>query len=165
MMCEDCKSNTAIVHFTQIINNNKTVLNLCKACAEKRGFTEVTGATPHSFGVQSLVSKIANEYEEETNALSCARCGQTYVDFKQTGKLGCGDCYTTFGPRFEDLLRKIHGSTTHIGKMPLNISPAVSQGRQVDGLRNEMRLAIELEDFEKAARLRDQIKQMEQTHG
>jgi protein arginine kinase activator len=165
MMCEDCKKNTAIVHYTQIINNTKTVLNLCKSCSEKRGFSEPSGATPHSFGVQSLVSKIANEYEEENNALACPSCGETYLDFKQTGKLGCGACYATFGPRIDDLLRKIHGSTTHIGKMPGNVAPAVSQNRQIEALRTDMRRAIEREDFEKAARLRDQIRQMEQAHG
>jgi protein arginine kinase activator len=126
MKCEDCKKEKAQKTFTQIINNEKTILHLCNACAEKRGFHKNVKGETHSFGVENLVSKIANEYEEEKDAVTCDRCGLKYMDFKQSGRLGCGYCYTAFGTRLDDLLRKIHGSNYHIGKMPKNIAPAIS---------------------------------------
>jgi len=162
MMCEDCKTNPATVNFTQIVSNKKTVLNLCKACAHKRGFSDPSGAAgAEGFGVENLVSKIATQYEEESNAVACKACGLKYIDFKQSGRLGCGQCYTAFESRLDDLLRKIHGSTSHIGKIPKDLEPAISQNRQIETLRKEIRRAIEKEDFERAAALRDQIKKME----
>jgi protein arginine kinase activator len=161
MNCEDCKKKQAAVNFTQIINNQKTVLHLCRSCAEKRGFTAHQSESAHGFGVENLVSKIANEYEEESNAVTCSRCGLKYIDFKASGRLGCGHCYTAFGDRLDDLLRKIHGSDYHIGKMPRKLEPEIAQSRQVESLRKEMELAIKREEFEKAAKLRDRIKQLE----
>ncbi|MFH0921012.1 MAG: UvrB/UvrC motif-containing protein [Fibrobacterota bacterium] len=163
MNCDECKKKSAAVNFTQIINNKKTVLNLCRDCAEKRGFTgHVPGAAPQGgVGVGNLVSKIATEYEEESNAVLCDRCRLTYMEFKQTGRLGCGHCYEAFGKRLDDLLRKIHGSDCHIGKVPKSMEPAINACRQVDSMRREMQEAIRNEDFEKAARMRDKIKKME----
>jgi protein arginine kinase activator len=161
MNCEDCKKKPATVNFTQIINNQKTVLHLCRSCAEKRGFTMHKGESAHGFGVENLVSKIANEYEEESNAVTCGRCGLKYIDFKHSGRLGCGHCYTAFGDRLDDLLRKIHGSDYHIGKMPRKLEPEIAQSRQVESLRKEMEMAIKREEFEKAAKIRDRIKQLE----
>lgn len=161
MNCEDCKKNPATVNFTQIVSNKKTVLNLCKSCAEQRGFSGHNApAGAQGFGVESLVSKIANEYEEESNAVACKACGLKYLDFKQSGRLGCGQCYSAFESRLDDLLRKIHGSTGHIGKIPKDLEPAISQNRQIETLRKEMKRAIEKEDFEHAADLRDRIKKM-----
>jgi protein arginine kinase activator len=165
MMCEDCNKNKATINFTQIINNKKTVLNLCRTCAEKRGFSEIATGATQSFGVGNLVSKIADEYEEESNTLTCGKCGLTYLDFKQSGRLGCGTCYAVFGKRLDDLLRKIHGASSHIGKIPRNVAPDISQNRQVETLRRDIKQAIEREDFETAARLRDQIKKMEVKNG
>jgi protein arginine kinase activator len=163
MNCDDCKKKTAAVNFTQILNNKKTVLNLCKECAEKRGFTgHVPGVSPQGgFGVGNLVSKIATEYEDETNAVKCDRCHLNYMEFKQTGRLGCGHCYEAFGNRLDDLLRKIHGSDSHIGKVPKGLEPVIHASRQIDGLRKEIQEAIRNEEFEKAARLRDKIKKLE----
>ncbi|OGS37353.1 MAG: hypothetical protein A2293_05190 [Elusimicrobia bacterium RIFOXYB2_FULL_49_7] len=161
MNCESCGKHPATVHFTQIINNKKTLQNLCKACAEKRGFAGHVSPAAKGFGVENLVSKIANEYEEENNAVACGSCGLKYIEFKQSGRLGCGECYSAFEARLDDLLRKIHGSSHHIGKIPKDLEPAISENRQVETLRKEMRRAIEKEDFERAAYLRDQIKQRE----
>ena len=165
MFCDDCKKKQAAVNFTQIINNKKTMLNLCKECAEKRGFSgHAGGAAAQNFGVGNLISKIATEYEEEKDAVSCPRCKLKYVEFKQLGRLGCGGCYEAFGSRLDDLLRKIHGSDYHIGKVPKNIEPAIEQSRHVETLRKELKEAILRENFEKAAKVRDKIKKMEGQH-
>jgi protein arginine kinase activator len=163
MLCEDCNKKQATVNFTQIISNKKTMLNLCKECAEKRGFSGHAqgAAAAQGFGVGNLISKIATEYEEEKDAVQCPRCKLKYVEFKQLGRLGCGECYSAFGGRLDDLLRKIHGSDYHIGKVPKNIEPAIEQSRHVESMRKEMKEAILRENFEKAAKLRDKIKKME----
>jgi protein arginine kinase activator len=162
MQCDDCKKKQASVHYTEIVNNKKTMLNLCKDCAEKRGFsTQGQGTAPAGFSVGNLISKMATEYEEEKDAASCPRCKLKYVEFKQLGRLGCGDCYNVFGGRLDDLLRKIHGSDYHIGKVPKNIEPAIEQSRQIESLKKEMKESILRENFEKAAKIRDKIRKME----
>jgi protein arginine kinase activator len=85
------------------------------------------------------------------------------MEFKQAGRLGCGDCYTVFGSRLDDLLRKIHGSDYHMGKVPKNIEPAIEQSRHIEALRKELKEAILRENFEGAARIRDKMKKMERT--
>jgi protein arginine kinase activator len=167
MLCDDCKKKQASVNFTQIIGNKKTLLKLCQECSEKRGFSShgvAAGAAASGFGVGNLISKMATEYEEEKDAVACPRCKLKYVEFKQTGRLGCGACYSIFGKRLDDLLRKIHGSDYHIGKVPKNIEPAIEQSRHMEALRKELKDAILRENFEKAAKLRDKIKRMDVSH-
>lgn len=162
MVCDDCHKKQASVNFTQILNNKKTMLNLCKECAEKRGFAGHEAGK--GFGVGNLISKMAAEYEEEKDAAACPICGLRYMEFKQSGRLGCGECYAVFGGRLDDLLRKIHGSDYHIGKVPKNIEPAIEQNRQIEAVRKELKEAILRENFEKAAKLRDKMKKMEGRH-
>lgn len=159
MLCDDCKKNDASIHFSQIVNNEKTEMNLCPVCAGKRGFSEHTHGS--EFGVGNLVSKIAAEYESEQGAASCPRCRLKYVDFKKSGRLGCGHCYESFEVRLHDLIRKIHGSDTHVGKVPKSIEPVVAKSRQIDSMRKALKDAIQAEDFEKAAKIRDKVRKLE----
>ena len=166
MLCQDCKKNESSVHLTQIVNNKKVVLNLCKSCAEKRGFHSpfenipfplaefVTGmmstgkSSPGSKKVKALQSK------------RCPSCGLTFEELGKTGRFGCGKCYTTFGADMKDLLRKIHGSNEHRGKVPNAAGDTMKPLREDRRLREELRRAIESEDFEKAAELRDKIREL-----
>jgi len=160
MMCSDCNKNPSTVHYTEIINNKKTVLDLCSHCAEKRGFSGQALTMPQTFGVENLVSKIAMEFETERNLVECPSCHLRYEDFKKTGKLGCGKCYTTFGPQLDTLFRKIHGADTHIGKAPGGTRVYENPEKQLETLRTQIKKAIQQEDFERAARLRDEISRL-----
>jgi protein arginine kinase activator len=94
----------------------------------------------------------------------CPTCGMTFEDFSKVGRLGCGECYRTFRPELTDLLRRIHGSPKHRGKSTIEPpTETVQPVREERKLREELRKAIENEEFEKAASLRDQIKSLSDT--
>ena len=96
-------------------------------------------------------------------ATTCARCGATFQDFRESGRLGCSDCYRTFEVPLRDLLRRLHGSTHHLGERYAEREPAAprSRGQQAAELREQLRLAVETENFELAAELRDRLRVLE----
>ena len=165
MLCQDCHEKPAVIVFTQIINKEKTVLRLCKECAEKRGLQSPLADA--NFPLGNLLAGMAEEEgkgdTEEAKALSCSHCGLTYTDFKKTGRLGCSDCYEAFADGLKPLLRKIHGSNQHLGKIPTIAKEYVQQKKDLRKLRDTLKKAIKAEEFEKAAALRDRIREIEKT--
>ena len=91
---------------------------------------------------------------------TCPRCGATLQDFRETGRLGCADCYRTFETPLRDLLRRVHGSTHHMGERYAEREPQAAR-EQASELREQLRLAVETENFELAAELRDRIRVVE----
>jgi protein arginine kinase activator len=164
MTCQDCDKNKATVSYTQIINNKKTVLHLCKACADKRGFSpEIEEKGTQGVSVQDFLSQIAGSKDAEAEKEVCAGCGITYAEFKRKGRLGCSRCYESFKEKLQDVLRKIHGNAEHVGKVPgvpVKIKPR-EPVLSLDKLKSELKEAVKKEEFELAARLRDRIKKME----
>lgn len=163
MLCQDCHERPAMIVLTQIVNNEKTVLRLCKECAEKRGLKPPFSSS--DFPIGELLAGMAEESgpaeTEETKKLKCAQCGLTYAHFKKAGRLGCSQCYETFGDGLKGLLRKIHGSNQHLGKIPAFEKEHYERKRDIRKLREGMKKAIKAEEFEKAAALRDKINEME----
>lgn len=163
MLCEDCGKKAASVHVTQIVNNKKTVLNLCLDCAKKHGFEN--GLSPGSFTLSNFLAGIIQESEAESTKpvpkLKCPGCGLSYEEFRQGGRLGCNRCYETFFDNLKDLLRRIHGSNEHVGKVPRPAQEKFMTRKELKRLQLEMKRAVEREEFEKAAHLRDQIRKLE----
>ncbi len=163
MLCQDCKKKESSVHLTQIINNEKVVLNLCKNCAENRGFHSPFENMPFPLaefvtGMMGVGSSLPAKSKKKSLAgKKCQFCGLTFEDFGKVGRFGCGQCYKTFGSDLLDLLRKIHGSNEHRGKVPSGTADTVKVIREERKLRDELKMAIEQEDFEKAAEIRDLI--------
>jgi len=163
MLCDVCGKNPATVHLTEIIDDQMNELHLCEDCAREK-----SAAMEQQFGLSDLlagmaeVSKPTTAKELETPAVKCPTCGLSYADFKKIGRLGCGECYTVFRKYLAPLLKRIHGSTQHTGKSPSNI-PIKDTKKKTDiqELRLRLQKAIDEEAFEEAARLRDQIKEME----
>src|SRR5262249_27897604 len=93
--------------------------------------------------------------------VQCSNCGMHYSTFKETGRLGCAECYSSFAIKLRPLLRRIHGSTRHVGKLPAREGDHVSPARQVQRLHDELQRAVEREEFERAAEIRDRIKKAE----
>jgi protein arginine kinase activator len=118
------------------------------------------------FGLSDLLAGLA-EFEKpakETEtiiAVKCANCGLTYSDFKKIGRLGCGECYNAFKKYLGPLLKRIHGSNQHAGKSPLRAAKVSKKKADSQELRTRLQKAIETEAFEEAARIRDQIKDLE----
>jgi protein arginine kinase activator len=163
MLCQDCNQNESSVHLTQIVNNKKLVLNLCKDCAEKRGFHSPFEHMPFPLAelVTGMVAKTtpaAKTGRKSQKVKKCSGCGMSFDDFGKSGRLGCGQCYRTFRPEMADLLRKIHGAPKHRGKSLIGEGELMQPMKEETKLRDELRRAVENEEFEKAASLRDQIR-------
>jgi protein arginine kinase activator len=167
MLCQDCNSREANIHLTQIINNEKVVLNLCKECAEKRGFHSPFEQMP--FPLAEIVSgmvgpakvkKKGKKSRDDKPDKKCPNCGLTFSEFGHVGRLGCAQCYQTFRPELTDLLRRIHGSAEHRGHVAESPTEDLKEFRESKRLRDELKKAIEDEDFEMAAELRDRIREL-----
>ncbi len=159
MLCQDCGKKEATVHLTQIINNEKITLNLCDACAEKRGFhSPLQGASfPLAEFLSGIIDKGLLKESAKLKGKRCPRCGIAFSDFGKAGRLGCGNCYKIFRDQLRDLLRKIHGSDLHRGKIPPAYGDVMKPIREEKRLEDELKKAIESENFEMAAQIRDKI--------
>lgn len=166
MLCQDCKKRESQVHFTQIVNNEKMSLSLCKECAAARGFHSPLDNVP--FPLANILSGLAanlpqSNVQEKADTLVCTSCGLTFNEFTQQGRFGCGECYKTFRNRLEMIMRKIHGASLHRGKVPDTTlestdSPETKSIKEEERLETELQKAIETEDFERAAEIRDKLK-------
>ncbi len=163
MLCEDCGKKEAKFEFTHMVNDEKTVLKLCIDCAKKRGFENGLSSSPFSLGnfLASIIQKSEAESAKPLPKIKCAGCGLSYGEFRQHGRLGCSRCYQTFFDNLKDLLRRIHGSNDHVGKVPRSSRDKFLARRELKRLHQEMRRAVEKEQFEQAAVLRDRIRKLE----
>ena len=161
MVCNICGKNQATEHLTEIIDDQITELHLCEECAQKKG-----AQLESHFRLSDLLAGLAdlgtqfNKTKAEPK-LKCERCGLTYEDFKKVGRLGCGECYNAFKEALVPLLKRIHGSTQHYGKSPKKIAKMVKSKNEMESLREKLQKAVQKEDFEEAAKLRDKIREME----
>lgn len=165
MLCQDCKKQEATVHFTQIVNNEKIALSLCKDCAAKRGFHSPLGNVP--FPLSDLISGLIEQSPQKKTDIpdiTCSRCGLTFEQFTHQGRFGCGECYNAFRSRLEPIMRKIHGSSLHKGKVPVSGDGDPIPVREEERLEDALKKAIESEDFERAADLRDKLKAVKEAH-
>ena len=133
-------------------------VNLCEACSKEKGVQD-----PTSFALADLLLGIgaAEEIEKGAPAKKCPVCGFTQSDFKKTGRLGCSECYMTFAEGLGSLLKAMHKGTEHVGKLPERAQRAMALSQRMRALTENLQKAVEAENYETAASLRDQIKQLE----
>lgn len=161
MQCEICHKSDATVHLTDVINNVKKEIHLCESCAEKRGTTikSYMNKAPSlpEFKAAQLATTDLGESEPDEADLACPKCGITYRKFRTNGKFGCPECYTAFGRHVIQLLEKIHHKVQHVGKVPSRATRHMAIQNEVNQLRDSLQKAIESEEYERAAEIRDQI--------
>ena len=191
MLCSNCGKHEANVHYTHVINGEKTEYNLCDECAKKLGIDDMDFSMPISFS-----SFIGDFFDEDSllpsfssNMITkCPKCGLTYDEFAKDGKFGCGECYDTFASKIESVLKNLHGSAKHRGRAPKrlieskdytklteqdnkkdNKEPEVKNelasdttAAKIDKLNEDIKLAIKEERYEDAAKIRDEIKKLEE---
>lgn len=171
MLCERCEKHPATVHIKQVVNGTQREFHLCGECAAREQ-EEGGPAFEAPFGIPHLLGELLN-YEDwfagrgrplEDDA-RCGGCGITFKQFTRGGLLGCARCYDEFGPRLDPLLQRLHGATQHTGKVPRRQGGALSLRRQAEGLRHELDEAVAAEEYERAAHLRDQIRELERQIG
>jgi protein arginine kinase activator len=164
MLCDNCGTNEAVVHLTQVVNSEITTSHLCERCAAEKGLD--TQAPSGNLPLADFLAKMGGDEPFPPGAspedLTCPFCGLTLKDFKELGRLGCPQCYSTFDTHLRALLRRIHGGTQHVGKVYLPPDPTVSEReKRLEALRRRLERAVSAEDFERAAELRDEIRSLE----
>jgi len=169
MLCQKCQKNPATVHMQQFIHGMKTELHLCQECTFKIENPEMAISFENIFKgfLDQLQLKyfgnVQNANVTPMVAAPCSRCKMTYDEFKSGGKLGCETCYQSFSNEVSALLKNVQGSTRHEGKYPRRLGAGLRNKRQTDDLRASLKKAIEEENFEEAAKLRDEIRALEVT--
>lgn len=159
MLCEACGKFAATTHIKKTINGVSTTKHLCSNCAKQYGFGSF-----HSNGIANMLSTMFGDIVNENQYLrekTCKACGATFSEIVNSGKAGCAACYTTF---YEDLLpyiKRVHGGTKHIGKVPNNAPLAVVSEDRLTTLRKTLHELVLKEEFEQAAIVRDEIKKLE----
>ncbi len=162
MVCDLCKDGEAVIQLTEIEGSGVRQLHLCEKCAAERGVeTTIGGSTKPQINnfLQTIHEQMPGAKGEPVN---CAFCAGTLADFRATGRLGCAHCYETFESSLRDLLRRVHGNSRHIGRR--YVAPLPSELPHVSSateLRDRLKRAIEAEQFELAADIRDKLRGIE----
>jgi protein arginine kinase activator len=173
MTCDICGKKKATVHLTEIVDEQMSEMHLCEECARQK-----SAQMEQQFGLADLLAGLSDTSktgtaakESEKSVLKCSRCDLPYEDFRKFGRLGCGECYTSFKEHLTGLLRKIHGSNKYLGKTPSTQGEqttdrsegaiALLPSETLADLKQQLHSAIAAEDFEKAAHLRDKIRNFE----
>jgi protein arginine kinase activator len=165
MKCEvETCENEATVHLTEIREGKKHEMHLCERCAAEKGLPGKS-----HFSISDLLAGIASQAQVQATKPSkrgkeaaCPVCTTTLSQFQSSGRFGCPECYSTFRDDVQGLVEKIHDASQHVGKVPHRVSSEISLQKDVRQLQLELKRAIRKEDYEKAANLRDQIRQFEE---
>jgi protein arginine kinase activator len=161
MMCEDCNEREATIRLTTVVNGEKVEKSLCVSCMAK---IKQQFPTLELWGFAGLLSGFLDAAKEKKPEplpqITCDRCATTYQDFAKSGFLGCASCYKSFREPLEALLKGIHGQTRHTGRIPGSAPSDVPMKLSIDRMKQQLVQAIEQEEYEQAAVLRDQIRAM-----
>ncbi len=156
MLCEKCGKNHATTHIKTVVNGIVREYNLCSTCAAQSGYgsNSITGMLASMLGDMSP--------QMVKSQKRCSVCGATFSDIAHSGKMGCGECYKTFNDEILPYLKRVHGATRHVGKIP-NRAPLIVKPKEktVEDLRQELARMVAEEKYEQAATLRDKIREME----
>jgi protein arginine kinase activator len=161
--CDQCGKQPATIRYTEIDDGKVTRRKFCQACAVGRGLLEEP-SKPVVLLQEMLAAAPAPEGAEAQGSAAepvCSGCGISFRGFQQSGRLGCTTCYTAFRARLVPLLRKLHGSVRHNGKAPRAFAHKSELRQRVEDLRAELDRAVRGEDYERAAKLRDELRAVE----
>ena len=163
MLCDNCKEREAIINLTHVEHDSKVTLHLCEQCAQQKGVETGSAVmkTPLG-GFLTALGKGGALLPTPADGLRCSACGSTLRDFRDTGRLGCDECYVSFDVHLRDLLRRLHGSSQHVGeRYDVPGSEDTDPRSRLLELKAQLRRAVEGENFELAADLRDRIRVLE----
>ncbi len=157
MLCEKCGKNVATTHIKTSINGVVEAHHLCAKCAQLSSYVQ------NQFGLENLLGSFIDDSLKSSALVDkrkrCEGCGLCFDDIAKSGKVGCDKCYYTFFEQLLPSLQRMHGKAYHTGKSPLIIKAEPAAENRIDELKNQLKAAIEAENFEEAAKLRDMIKE------
>lgn len=158
-LCDLCGKGEATLKVSQLDKNGKvTEVSVCAECARQRGFTEVEQLKA---GAPEIIAELKTRVDEADAKMVCRSCGLTYAEFKRQGRLGCADCYVSFHDQLLPVIRRIHDAVQHVGRTASGSRKHAQVQMNIQKLRAALSGAIQGEDYEKAAALRDQLKRAE----
>ncbi|WP_096438115.1 UvrB/UvrC motif-containing protein [Alteribacter populi] len=172
MLCQECQKRQATLHFTKIINGEKTEFHICDVCAKEKG-EHIPGS--NSFSIHQLLSGLldfdqsisthpSSAARQVSENSTCPNCNMNYEQFAEIGRFGCAECYKTFQSKLDPIFKRIHsGNSTHGGKVPKRIGQDLHLHKEIEKLKEELQILISKEEFEKAAEIRDQIRSLEKS--
>lgn len=163
MKCQSCGKKEATVRYVENINGKKQEMHLCINCANKLGFADFSDMFSPMFStIPSFFEDLTLQEEQK-----CPSCGYTFKNYADTGLFGCPDCYDTFSNRLDEIFLKLHGKNRHpkfVSKKTSieNISEKkVNKDDEIEDLKNQLSVLVKNEEYEKAAIIRDRIKEIE----
>ena len=182
MLCDNCGKREANVRYSENINGKKKELNLCEECSRKLGIDQMDFSMPIDFSsffgevMEDLMAPelITMPLFNEIKALKCDHCGYTFEDIANSGKLGCANCYEVFEERLDPIIRRMQGDNHHVGRVGKILDNKIEQkinhknesqeehkkGSQLEELQEKLKQAIKKEEYEEAAKIRDEIKKI-----
>ncbi len=164
MQCQICNKRTATIHLTEISDGLRTEMHLCEHCAQEQGIAAKTQISINELLSSLLAAQPSDDelFGPSEQAAQCPHCGFTLEQFRRQGLLGCPHDYEVFEKSLRGLIEKAHnGRTTHCGKAPSKTPQQTRTHMELANLRRQLDAAVQSEDYERAARLRDKINQME----
>lgn len=167
MICEKCGKRPAVVHFTKIINGVKQEFNLCEECARDIGAIDFENNMNFisTLSFKNILGGIMDYINQSTqNSIQkeevCSNCGMSYNEFKKNGLMGCSECYKSFEPIIMPVIKRIQGNVEHVGKVPKRSGRDILEKKEITKLKKELQEAVAKEEYEKAAEIRDKIKEI-----
>jgi len=159
MLCQLCQVEQATIKVAHVVNDKRIEVHICGACAEQKGLESPMAGLPQMFEnfIMELIGKDLFSRLDDGSQKECKACGMTWESFQKTGLFGCDICYQTFDSELDVVLRRIHGSNQHIGSRPKSQRHVISES-ELQKIKTELRKAVESENFERAAELRDMVR-------
>lgn len=161
MLCQNCGKYEATTHIKRIVNGQRAEAHLCSECAGVLGYNNAF--SDFGFNFSDMLSSFFNENTIgvlSNNVVRCEKCGSSFNDIIKSGKIGCADCYRTFYDKLLPSLERIHGRTHHEGKVISTVKIDTPETKLTD-LKAELDKAVGEQNYELAAKLRDEIKELE----
>lgn len=187
MLCENCKTREATIKYVEVINGVKSEHNLCAHCASRLDIGQYSSLFEGEFPIGRLLSGILGRQdtdsgEERYAQVVCPTCGMTYREFVKDSRFGCADCYSVFDPLIGETIKHLQGTDRHVGKHPSGGTPqtaetseggadggagenAVSAAERIRLLQSRIRTAVDREEYEEAAALRDELRRIREETG
>ncbi len=154
MICQHCNANEAKVFLTQIVQGEVKKMDLCECCAKDLGVTEQGGGALADFLTKAGFGPAATS-RTNPHETTCPACGYTTTQLRKTGRLGCAQCYETFASSLAEVLAESQKGEFHTGKQPAGYTPDPAD---TPALQRELEQAVREEHYERAARIRDQLR-------
>ncbi len=155
MLCTECKKNTATVFYEQTINGKTSELSLCSECAKSHGILTNTSLFSELFNMPFSLKSTPSTHKV------CTLCSSNESNFIKDGKVSCPVCYEIFAAELERPIKRIHGNVSHIGRAPAKYKKQTDKKRTLDDLKRRLDDAVQKQEYESAAVLRDKIREIE----